>query len=253
MNDLEKFFALPSPKLAGVGGDTAGDSHDATVVVESEESPSEEPASRGTDAAKDLSESFLTRPDAHPVGLNILFMRKYGVEFLRWEPETIRRYCLKDFGGISHANLEKLQASKTLLLVDTYWQRWETFVWCTMAFAGSKPDLEVMQVPTLEQAILSVRYAKLHREDTEWSEEVKLYLRTLFTHDHVFYLPQILDFVPMDPVLHGLPLQARAQELKYSSSDPASEQLRRLGVLQDLLVADDKLLRDQLRVVQSLS
>jgi len=92
-------------------------------------------------------------PDAHPIALDMFMLRQYGPEWLRWEPETLQHVVPEDFktSALSDMNLAKLQACKTLYLVDSFWERWEVFVVCLMPFNGVFPDFQVMQVPTVAQ------------------------------------------------------------------------------------------------------
>src|SRR5580658_669600 len=88
-------------------------------------------------------------PDAHPIVLDLLLIRRYGPEWLLLEPETLQSIIPEDFGTqtLSDLNLSKLQACKTAHVVESFWQRWEVFTWCAMSFNGEFPDFEIMQVP----------------------------------------------------------------------------------------------------------
>lgn len=227
---------------SGVGPDTAGDTHDALVVVESA-LPGPEPTHDGEPVP--TATGFLNRPDAHPIAISMWLMRRHGLDPLTWETGTIEKVVAPS-GGISKANMLKFQAVRSMLLVDSFWSRWEVFVWCTMGLHGVPIDLSIMQVPTAAQAVMAVRIARALREDIEWENEVKLYLQTLFAHEHVHYLPKLLAFVPMQPELYGLPSELPAST---SPDNPATEQRRRRDALEQLLRDDEALLRSQLKAI----
>lgn len=145
------------------------------------------------------SKNIFKHPDAHPVVLDLLLLRRFGPEFLIWEPETLQLLVPSSFGHpLSDINLSKLQAMKTLHLVDTYWKQWEIFLWCTMPLNGEFPDFVSMQAPSVAQCLVSIDIANRVREDVPFSDEVKGFLEAAYLHDGVFL------FIPPTPPLEGL-------------------------------------------------
>jgi hypothetical protein len=199
-------------------------------------------------------------PGAHPLVLDLLLINKYQEEWLGWEYETIERRVPEDFGvdRVSDLNLSKLQAVKTLHLVDSFWQRWEVFVWCTMPLNAVFPDFQVMQVPTVLQCMVSVDMAKRVRDDVAWEEEVKQYLSVVHSHDGIL-LPQApLDFVEVD--VKGFPIDLgsvveRWGSVRSSRTAPTGdtvedEQLRRMLELYEELEGHRGRLRQQLEILR---
>lgn len=204
--------------------------------------------------------NFFRHPDAHPLVLDLFLLKKYGPEFLLWEPETLELRIPQDFktSEVSDLNMAKIQACRTLHLVDTFWQRWEVFCWVTASLNGFFPDFEAMQVPTVAQAAVAVAIAKQIRDDVEWSSEVRAFLAQVFKFEGIFYPQEPLNFVVIDT--DGYPVDAAAvaaewpkvraaKRLNYRES-VESEQLRRLLLVQEALDDNRALLRSQLPLVE---
>lgn len=215
------------------------------------------------DAAEDsgvTAQNIWRHPDAHPVVLDYLLLQKYGVEWMTWEPETLEAHVPKDFNtpSLSDLNLSKIQACKTLHFVDTFWERWEVFVWCTMPFNSVFPDFNVMQVPTVAQCAVAVDTAQRLRNDLEFSLEVKTYLGVVHRHDGVLIPTPPLDFVHVEHEANlDVPAVVRRWPDVRSSGIPpkgdtmADEQLRRMLLVHTFLEESRTRLRQQLRLVHA--
>ncbi len=219
---------------------------------------SEDPEPAKEAAADVTAVNIFRHPDAHPYVLSFILLDKYGPEWLIWEPETLELFIDKDFhGGVSHINFAKVQAMKTLHLVDTFWQRWEVFLWCTMALNGVPPDFEIMQVPTVAQCLVAIDIANRVRDDVGWTEEVKAYLQTVFHHDGIFCPQAPADFIELDT--EGLPIDCAEirklwPDVRVSGRAPSeetvtAEQLRRLLVVNGYLEESRTHLNQQLSVL----
>jgi hypothetical protein len=176
-------------------------------------------------------------PDAHPLALDLFLLHKYGPEWLGWEAETLRVLIPEDFHtpSISELNLSKLQACKTLHLVDTFWQQWEIFVACLAPFNGEFPDFTAMPAPSVAQTLVACDVAARIRSDVAWSSEMKAFVETIYRHDGVFLSLPPADFVtPAAPeeidqaeLARRWP-EVRAKDEPPSGRTPLDEQLRRL-------------------------
>jgi hypothetical protein len=182
--------------------------------------------------------NIFRHPEAHPLVLDLMLIKKYGEEWLGWEQETIEHRVPLDFGidRISDINMGKLNAMKALHLVDTFWERWEVFGWCTIAINATFPDFVHMQVPTVMQAAIAVDVANRIRSDVTWSSEVSGFIATVHRHDG-FLVPQPpLDFVVVDT--SDLPINieevkkawpaVRTAKVAPNTVTPEAEQLRRM-------------------------
>ena len=230
-----------------------------TLVVETIEDVPKADDITTVSAPRQISaRNVMQHPDAHPIVLTLLMLKMYGPEWLEWDAETLPLQIPRDFPGqtLSHLNLNKLMATKTLQLVDTYWQQWEVFMWCSMGFTGVFPNFEVMQVPTAAQALLSVATANRIRHDVEWSTEMKGYLQTVFLHDGVFKAPAPLAFLELDATEYGISapdLDRAINQRAGPQSEQMKEQVRRYYVLQDLLTQEEAELNAQLKWVDRVA
>jgi len=216
-------------------------------------------ASSAASSAVTLSNLF-RHPDAHPVVLDLCLLRKYGPDWYAWEPETLELRIPQDFHvvDVSDLTLSKIQACKTIHLVDTYWQQWEIFLWCTMSLNGIFPDFDTMQVPTVAQCAVSVEIANQLRDDVEWSSEVKTYLSMVHRHDGIFVPQAPLDFVHVDS--EGFQVDpkeikllwpaVRASQHAPTADTVTAEQLRRMLTVHKAVEANRHQLRTQLPLVQ---
>jgi len=197
--------------------------------------------------------------DAHPVVLDLLMTRQYGPEWLGWEGETIEHRVPLDFhSNISVLNLSKLQAMRTMHMVDSFWQRWEIFCWCLMPLNGVFPDFEIMQVPTVAQCMVAVDIANRTRDDMLWDAEIKAYLEVVHRHDEILVPQSPLDFVTVDTVGYPIDVAAirkrwpevRVNPTKAVGGDTVEdEQLRRMLDVYDVLEQSRRQLHQQLREV----
>ena len=185
--------------------------------------------------------NIFRHPAAQPVVLDYLLIKQYGVDWLGWEIETIEHLVPIDFGidRISDLNVSKIQAMKTLHLVDSFWQQWEVFTWCAMPLNSTFPDFRVMQVPDVLQCMIAVDTANRVRDDMAWGDEVKNYLAMVFRNDGVAVPIPPLSFVEVDssdyPIDAGF-IFDRWPEIRAARKAPVGntvedEQLRRMLAL----------------------
>lgn len=198
-------------------------------------------------------------PDAHPLVLDLMLLNKYKSDWLGWELETIVQRVQEDFKtpSIADINVEKLQACKTLHLVDDFWLRWEVFLHCCAPFNGAFADFQRMQVPTVAEAMVAVDIANRIRDDVAWSDEVKVYLSAVHQHDGILCPQPPLDFVSVNVV--DLPVDCkevreRWPEVRASGRAPEGdsvedEQLRRLLGSWGYLEASRRRFRAQLEIL----
>jgi hypothetical protein len=225
------------------------------VVSEEESVPVEAVAANISAVTK---ANFWHHPDTHPIALDLALLRHYGPQFLEWEAETLRRVVSEDFhSSLSEVNLTKLQAVKALHLVDTFWEDWEVFLWCTMSLNGIFPDFSVLQAPTVSQCLMAVDTANHLRDDMPWSDEVKAFLEVSFRHDGLLVSLAPIDFIEIkrDPTLADFKsieerwIKVRAARRAPTAETPADEQLRRLLAAFLHLEETRERLRHQLNLV----
>jgi hypothetical protein len=224
-----------------------------TQVPKEETYTAELPAPPSTVTAANL----WRHPDAHPLVLDLALLRRYGPEWLGWEAATLRHRIPLEFKtpSVSELNIAKIQACRTLHLVDSFWERWEVFVACLLPFNGEFPDFRVMHAPTVAQCLVAADIANRIREDVEWSSEMKAYFKTVYHHDGVFLPLPPLDFVQLD-VPEEIDEKELAQKwpaVRQAGRPPkgdtfVDEQLRRLLTVNGYLEESRERLRQQERL-----
>jgi hypothetical protein len=203
--------------------------------------------------------NLFQHPDTHPAILDILLLRKYGPEWMLWEPETLALRIPLDFhtGEVSDLNMHKIQAMKTLHVVDSPWTAWEVFVWCAMPLNGLFPDFEVMQVPTVAQVLVAIDVFNIVRQDVTWSDELATYLGTVWRHEGLFVPVSPADFITIDTSGTKLDLdkirsmwpEVRQSRKAPSDENAESEQLRRMLEADTYLRESQELFERQMKGV----
>ena len=250
--------------VAPEDNDTLLQDDDDITDVEIEEEPDlpsedEQVAAPTEPSVKVQPSNLFNHPDTHPLILDLILLQKYGPEWFEWEPEVVALRVSHDFGQvISELNTHKIEAAKTLHFIDTYWKEWHVFVWVTMAFNGVYPDFEVMQVPTVAQAMVSVDIASRIRQDVPFSQELNDFLEQVHMHDGIFVPQEPLTFVTMDDtedyVVDTEEVEKRWPDVRASGKDPegadvTDEQLRRMLDVKAILEESRQDLREQLKLV----
>lgn len=256
MSEEQKLAAF----LAGPGKPSTTEA-EPTEELETVDKAEEEPEGHRPVSISTVTKGNLFRhPDVHPIVLDLCLIRKYGYEWYGWEPETLQLRIPQDFHvtEVSDLAFSKIQACKTLHLVDTFWQQWEIFGWVTMALNGIFPDFEVMQVPTVTQCLISVDIANQLRDDVSWSTEVTAYLEMVHQHDGVLVPQPPLEFLHVeteDTVVEPKDIRMLWPAVRTSNQMPTgdtvtAEQLRRMLLSYRGLEASRVSLRSQLPLVQ---
>lgn len=242
------------------------DDDEPTTVVETTQGDEDEnPTVRGTvESITKTSNVSVTNvfrsPEAHPLVLDLLLLQKYNIDWLGWELETIVQRVQEDFKtpSIADINVEKLQACKTLHLVDDFWSKWEVFLHCCAPFNGAFADFQHMQVPNVAECMVAVDIANRVRDDVQWSDEVKTFLAVVHKHDGILCPQPPLDFVKID--VEGLPIDCaevrerwpgvRASGRAPDGESVEDEQLRRLLGSWAYLESVRQRLRQQLELLK---
>lgn len=203
---------------------------------------------------------LLLNEGAHPIALDLLLLKKYGPEWLGWEIETTELHLRADYkvADVPDMTMEKLQACKTLHLVDSFWLQWEVFLPCVSALNGLYPDFKFMQAPSVAECMFAVDCANRIREDVAWSDEVKKYLGVIHRWDDILCVQAPLDFVDIDT--EGLPLdcakvaelwpEARKRNKAPDDGSIEAAQIERMLEAHDYLEEGRALLEQQIRVLK---
>lgn len=201
--------------------------------------------------------NLFQHPDAHPFVLDLALMRKYGPEWLSWDMSTLEKRIQYDFKTqtISDLNVDKIQAVKTIHLVDTFWTQRLVFAPCAMALSGVHAEFRVLQAVTVTQAMIAVDITAKLRNDVQYSLEVCTYLSVVHLHDGIFVPIAPLDkIVQVDTSRYDVDVAkireqwptVRREDKAPPATSVENEQLRRMLDAHQLLEENRKQLSDQL-------
>ncbi|NMC34662.1 MAG: hypothetical protein GYA36_19745 [Veillonellaceae bacterium] len=138
--------------------------------------------------------SFLTNPDAHPIALVLLLTERYGKAWMGWEPEALWTTLAKDLAAPSSHTRAKLQAGRTVVTGNGFFERWEIFAPCCQAFNNNLPDFETCRPASLPQLYHAVWTAGQLRGKVPYSDEVERWIAACALNDGIVYLPEPLSF-----------------------------------------------------------
>lgn len=132
----------------------------------------------------------------HPLVLYTFLLDKYGPIWITWRPDSLWIVIERDFKtNLASITKEKINAIKTLMMVDSFWRDWEVFEKVTQALNNNTVRFDIIQPPTLGQMWNAVTIARGARPDvTEFEPEVAGYVAAAAQEEGVEYLPPPLDF-----------------------------------------------------------
>jgi hypothetical protein len=142
--------------------------------------------------------NLFTHHDTHPVVIDFALLKTYGPQWLGWDTTTVLQEIQKSFASqISEHSRAKIQAVKTLHIVNSPWDSWQVFEKVIQALNNNVPKWEHIQAPSLEQLYAGIDIMNAVRAE-EFSDEVKAYIAASILNEDVFYVPPPLDFVQME-------------------------------------------------------
>jgi hypothetical protein len=253
--EFEQRFARA---LSSVGLAALPKSDDPTEIVETVEPESAEHKTAAPIRAPTPINLF-QHPDAHPIALDLALLRRYGPQWLIWEPETLEIRVPVDFKtqSLGALNLDKLMAVKTLHIVDGFWRNWEIFSACVQPLNGMFADFSVVQAPAYAEILVAFDTASKIRNDIQLSNEVQDYIRNVMLHDGVLRAVDPLEGIQPDVagypvdihVIDGAWSAVRQTDRAPAGDSVEDEQLRRMLDAHRYLEQNRRRLRDQLPLV----
>lgn len=133
-------------------------------------------------------------PNAHPLALALLLGDKYSMDFLEWEPETLRRTLYKDGGQLSESSWVKILAIRTLILSPTPWRQWEQFQWLSRGLAGRAPNFVYLEQPEIGFLMAAVDSMKLVDRSRPFAEDIDKFVAVSLRDQGIMYAPPPLNF-----------------------------------------------------------
>lgn len=256
LKDIGKGATTIGSALTGDFEDSGSEIEDDPGLTERVETTEEDNKPAKISSVQPTVINLFQHPDAHPLVLDIILLRKYGPEWMMWEPETLVWRIPQDFRttDVSDLNLEKIQAVKTLHFTDSPWQDWEAFLPCCMAVNGIFPDFDVLQAPTVAQVLIAVDIFNKVRQDVPWSEELKVFLGCVWRHEAQFCPIAPAEFVEVDKSgtdIDCATIMTMWPEVRQSGHAPEegtanAEQLRRMLEAHKFLADSRKVFERQL-------
>lgn len=143
--------------------------------------------------------------DAHPVVLATLLFKEYDVEWLEWEPDVLWFEIEDDFSRrfsergrstkvtVSSLNRNKIQAVRTLLLSNGFWDEWQIFCPIIQAMNNNVPVFDMLHKPSVAQLMTGLDIVSTIRQE-EFSEEISRFVAASCLEQGVWLLLKPLDF-----------------------------------------------------------
>lgn len=128
----------------------------------------------------------------HPMLLKDVLDRRYGDDWLFWEPETLWWAIRRDFGAVGEITRNKLQAIRTATKSYTPWDDWDTFENCCVAWSDGIPIFGAMQPLTPSQMAFGVQILKQLHPEAPWGHEVAAYEAMVLEESGFVYAPEEL-------------------------------------------------------------
>jgi hypothetical protein len=103
---------------------------------------------------------------ATPSAIAGILSDKFGIDWLKWEPETLYTEIKHEFGSTPRQEVrDKIQAVKTCVLTNSPWIEWDIFENVCLALNNVQPNFKVVQDLSPAQIAFAVREMKRIRSE----------------------------------------------------------------------------------------
>lgn len=199
-------------------------------------------------------------PEAHPLVLNLLMLRKYGSAWLAWAMPAVERALEEISPAVHDLSVSKLMACQACHTSEGPWTHWELFSPVTSALTDVLPDFEQMQVVDPVQITLAIGIMNTLEDRHElWSDEVRRYLSASFQYHNVACPIPPVNFISVAGEWGGLDrsiILRHWSTVRDTGNLPVGgiegEQLRRMKVMHDAQMLYMARLKQQLPLVKGL-
>lgn len=195
---------------------------------------------------------FLVRSGTHPLVLDLIMLRKFGSEYLGWEPATLWTEVQRTWGHLSTDAKVKIQAVRTAKLTYRPWRQWDVFEKVCNGFAGIAPTPEIQMCSPGNAAIAAEIMGHIY-EDQKLSAEVLRYLAACFHHEGYAFAPPPLFNVSLylrhwvASAEQGAAIRAFESGLRvFDKTSPAHVQAAKAMALKDYVAHHNQLLMQQM-------
>jgi len=129
--------------------------------------------------------------------LNAICIKTFGLEYLNWEPETVKSELEIFSKEIPDINLDKIQAISTLMTTEQYYRYYEAFECISNTFNNNAPNFDIATPLNPMEVTWSIVEASLNDieefEDKEaFYPEVSAYINTVFLYYGLVKVPSVL-------------------------------------------------------------
>ena len=145
--------------------------------------------------------------DTHPVAMSEVLFAVFGRSWLEWDPDILWFEISTEMApkmaaalgrsrinvSTSRLNKNKIQAIRTMLTTDGFWNAWEIFAPIVQALNNNIPTFNILQKPSLAQLMAALDMVSEIREE-KFSDEVSRFVAAAALDDGVWFLPPPLDF-----------------------------------------------------------
>ena len=148
---------------------------------------------------------------AHPIEILRQLRRTIEPGWPEWEPETLIRHVVAEYGELDQLTIEKILALQTALATDVPWNDFDVFENTCLAFTNNIPEWGVVEPLDLHEMAFGVGVLDAIR-DEEYGDEVKGYIASTLVYNGVICQPKDSKLPNVKPYLNRL-LDEEGQEL----------------------------------------
>lgn len=140
------------------------------------------------------SQNLFTRPEAHPVVLDLALLKIFGAEWFTWLLDTVLWEIERELKtSVADTNKVKIAACMNLHVGEDFWGRWEIFEKTLHSLVGNVTRIDLLHPPELGVLYAGVSMANQVRPEP-FQEEVARYCAAVHRFHEVCYAPAPLDF-----------------------------------------------------------
>lgn len=144
-----------------------------------------------------VDQEMLLDQYAHPLAILLGMAYWFGGDWLEWEPETLWSEIAEELKVLVIPQLikDKIMAVRAAHHINDYYDNWQSMEKLVVTFNHHIPDFSMMQAPDIKELCNGVTILNQIREDDEFGDEIKLWIKCIATIEGFAVLPPLLQFV----------------------------------------------------------